>query len=152
MIWIRSNIVFNISGISIHNKWQNKDKSSLRNDEDQIVFDELLNDSLKTYICLVLVCRILWGEERGCDEGHWHAHTRGLPWGLPEVVGTVQVSRTLLSILFDLSNSVVWMGSARSFISKSSSAFNNPLETVQRALQPEEITSKWIRDSCVYYQ
>ena len=31
-----------------------------------------------------------WGNERGCDEGHWHAHTRGLPWGLPEVVGTVQ--------------------------------------------------------------
>ena len=24
------------------------------------------------------------------SEGHWHAHTRGLPWGLPEVVGTVQ--------------------------------------------------------------
>ena len=24
------------------------------------------------------------------DEGHWHAHTRGLRWGLPEVVGTVQ--------------------------------------------------------------
>ena len=23
--------------------------------------------------------------------GYWHAHTRGLPWGLPEVVGTVQV-------------------------------------------------------------
>ena len=21
---------------------------------------------------------------------HWHAHTRGFPWGLPEVVGTVQ--------------------------------------------------------------
>ena len=31
-----------------------------------------------------------WGDERGCDEGHWHAHTRGLPWDLPEVVGTVQ--------------------------------------------------------------
>ena len=31
-----------------------------------------------------------WGDESGCDEGHWHAHTRGLPWGLPEVVGTVQ--------------------------------------------------------------
>ena len=31
-----------------------------------------------------------WGDERGCDEGHWHAHTRGLPWGLPEVVGAVQ--------------------------------------------------------------
>ena len=31
-----------------------------------------------------------WGDERGCDEGHWHTHTRGLPWGLLEVVGTVQ--------------------------------------------------------------
>ena len=31
-----------------------------------------------------------WGDERGCDEGHWHAHTSGLPWGLTEVVGTVQ--------------------------------------------------------------
>ena len=38
-------------------------------------------------------CRSLWdnwGDERGCDEGHWHAHTRVLPWNLPEVVGTVQ--------------------------------------------------------------
>ena len=31
-----------------------------------------------------------WGDERDCDEGYWHAHTRGLPWGLPEVVETVQ--------------------------------------------------------------
>ena len=31
-----------------------------------------------------------WGDERSCDKGHWHAHTRGLPWGLPEVVGMVQ--------------------------------------------------------------
>ena len=31
-----------------------------------------------------------WGDERGCDKGHWHAHTRGLPWGFPEVAGTVQ--------------------------------------------------------------
>ena len=31
-----------------------------------------------------------WGDERGCDEGHWHAETRGLLCGLPEVVGTVQ--------------------------------------------------------------
>ena len=28
--------------------------------------------------------------DRGCDEGHWHAHTRGLPWAPEEVVGTVQ--------------------------------------------------------------
>ena len=27
---------------------------------------------------------------QGCDEGHWHAHTRGHPWGLLEVVGTVR--------------------------------------------------------------
>ena len=32
-----------------------------------------------------------WGDERGYDEGDWHVHTRGLPWGIPEVVGTVQV-------------------------------------------------------------
>ena len=31
-----------------------------------------------------------WGDEKGCDEGHWQAHTRGLRWGLREVVGTVQ--------------------------------------------------------------
>ena len=31
-----------------------------------------------------------WGDESSCDEGHWHAQTRGLPWGLPEDVGTVQ--------------------------------------------------------------
>ena len=29
--------------------------------------------------------------KEACDEGHWHAHTRGPPWGLAEVVGTVQV-------------------------------------------------------------
>ena len=31
-----------------------------------------------------------WGDERGCDVGHWPAHSRGLLWGLPEIVGTVQ--------------------------------------------------------------
>ena len=25
------------------------------------------------------------GDERGCDEGHWHTHIRGLAWGLPQV-------------------------------------------------------------------
>ena len=35
-------------------------------------------------------CYENWGDERGCDEGHWHAHTRSLPWGLAEVVGMVQ--------------------------------------------------------------
>ena len=27
-----------------------------------------------------------WGDGRDCDEEHWQAHTRGLPWGLPKVV------------------------------------------------------------------
>ena len=27
-------------------------------------------------------CRYETRDERGCDEGHWHAHTRGLPWAL----------------------------------------------------------------------
>ena len=31
-----------------------------------------------------------WGDERGCNEGHWHTHTSWLRWGLPKVVGTVQ--------------------------------------------------------------
>ena len=31
-----------------------------------------------------------WGDERGCGEAHWLTHTRGLPWGLPEVVRMVQ--------------------------------------------------------------
>ena len=37
-------------------------------------------------------CRYETIEEmkRGCDEGHWHAHRRRLPWGLAEGVGTVQ--------------------------------------------------------------
>ena len=46
---------------------------------------------------------------------------------------SLQVSRTLLSILADLSNAVFWMVSIRPFISKSSSHCNNPLVTVTRA-------------------
>ena len=44
-----------------------------------------------------------------------------------------QVSRTLLSILADLNNAVVWMVFARPLISKSASPCTNPLITVQRA-------------------
>ena len=29
-------------------------------------------------------------DERGCNESHWLADTRGLPWGLAGVVGSVQ--------------------------------------------------------------
>ena len=31
-----------------------------------------------------------WGDKRGCDEGHWYSHTRGLLCGLPEDVGRAQ--------------------------------------------------------------
>ena len=44
-----------------------------------------------------------------------------------------QVSWTLLSILADLNNTVVWMVSTRPLISKSSSHFIIPMVTVQRA-------------------
>ena len=27
-----------------------------------------------------------WGDERGCDEGHWHAHTRGLLWAFQKLL------------------------------------------------------------------
>ena len=41
-----------------------------------------------------------------------------------------RVSRTLLSILTDFNNAVIWMVSTRRLISKSSTPFNNPLVTV----------------------
>ena len=44
-----------------------------------------------------------------------------------------QVSRTLLSILADLNNDVVWVVSTRPLISESSSHFTTPLWTVPRA-------------------
>ena len=44
-----------------------------------------------------------------------------------------QVSRTLLSILADLNNAVVWMVSTRSLIVMSSSSFTNLLVTVPRS-------------------
>ena len=44
-----------------------------------------------------------------------------------------QVSRTFLSILAVLNNSVVWMVSTRPPTSKSSSPFNSPLVTVPNA-------------------
>ena len=44
-----------------------------------------------------------------------------------------RMSRTLLSILADLNNVVVWMASTRPLISKSSSPFTNPWVTVPRA-------------------
>ena len=46
---------------------------------------------------------------------------------------SLQVSRTLLSILAILSNVVLWMVSSGPLISKSLSLFNNPLVTVPKA-------------------
>ena len=45
-----------------------------------------------------------------------------------------QVSRTLLSILVDLNNSVVWMVATRPLISKSSSPCTDPLVTIPDAI------------------
>ena len=46
---------------------------------------------------------------------------------------SLQVSRTLLSILFNLINAVVWMVSTRPLMFKSSCPWINPLSTVPRA-------------------
>ena len=53
-------------------------------------------------------------------------------WSL-SLLKSPQVTRTVLSILADFNNAVVWMVSARPFISKSSCPFTNPLLTVPRA-------------------
>ena len=45
-----------------------------------------------TEVCVIVILR-------GCDEGHWHAHTRGLPWDLPEVIGMVQQVHCIRRIL-----------------------------------------------------
>ena len=44
-----------------------------------------------------------------------------------------RVFKTILSILADLNNAVVWMDSTRPLTSKSSSSFNNPSMTLPRA-------------------
>ena len=53
-------------------------------------------------------------------------------WSLSESK-SLQVSRTLLSILAVLNNVEVWMVSTRPLISKSSGLFNKPLVTVPKA-------------------
>ena len=53
-------------------------------------------------------------------------------WSLSEN-NPPQVFRTLLSILVDLNNAVVWMVSTRPLTSKSSSPCTNPLMTVPSA-------------------
>ena len=54
------------------------------------------------------------------------------PWSLSDSKSP-QVSTTLLSILADLNNAVVWMVSTRPPTSKSSSPLSNPLITVPKA-------------------
>ena len=66
---------------------------------DQDDHQESSSASLKSRPCSLWLLVIPWAQrlslwdnwdERGCDEGRWHAHTRGLLWGLAEVVRTVQ--------------------------------------------------------------
>ena len=46
-----------------------------------LCFTELLKIELFDHLTVHIYQMCLWdnsGDERGCDEGHWHAHTRGL--------------------------------------------------------------------------
>ena len=61
-----------------------------------------------------------------------HRQLRVFQWSLSDSKSP-QVSRTLLSILADLNNAVVWIVSTRLVISKSSSLCTNPFVTVSRA-------------------
>ena len=58
-----------------------------------------------------------------------------------------QVSWTLLSILADLNNAVVWMVSTCPLISKSSSSFTNPLGIVPSAPITIGITANFMSHS-----
>ena len=62
-----------------------------------------------------------------------------------------QVSRTLLSILADLNNAVVWMLSTCPLISKSSCPCTNPLVTVPRASITIGITVTFMFNRFFYY-
>ena len=64
----------------------------------------------------------------------------GFHWSLSDS-NSPQVSRTLLSILADLKNAVVWIVSTRPLISKSFSPCINPNVTVPRAPIPIGITA-----------
>ena len=62
----------------------------------------------------------------------WEFFTPAFYWSLSDS-DFLQVTRTLLSILADLNNAVVWMVSTCLLISKSSSPFTNPLGIVPSA-------------------
>ena len=63
-----------------------------------------------------------------------------------------QVSRTLLGILADHNNAVVWMVSTRSLISKSFSRFTNPLVTVPSVPITTGITVTFMLNRFVNFQ
>ena len=71
-------------------------------------------------------------------------------WNLSEGKSP-QVSMTLLSILDDLNNTVVWMVSAHPLIFKSSSPFTNPLVIVPNAPITIDITVTQIFHSCFFF-
>ena len=65
------------------------------------------------------------------------------PWSLSESK-SLQVSRTALSILADLNNTVIWMVSTCPLISKSFSPFINRLLTVPNAPSTNGITATFM--------
>ena len=65
-------------------------------------------------------------------------------WWLFIGIWNLQISRTLLSILADFSNAVVWVVLVRPLISNSSNSFSQPLEIVLSVLITISITVNFI--------
>ena len=72
------------------------------------------------------------------------------PWGLSCSMSP-QVSRTLLNILVDPNNAVIWMVSTRLLISKSSSLSTNHLVTVLRVPVTIGITVTFMFHGCFFF-
>ena len=89
----------------------------------QPVYSQLIDWSVWRYFVFVFVLLVeSFPHQRWMMVFHWSLSDSKFP----------QIFRTLLSILADVNNIVVWMVSTRPLISKSSSPFNNPSLIVPR--------------------
>ena len=106
------------------------------------VQDEMIFYFYTTFRVIIIIIIIIITTTTTTITTNTTTSTTTIPWefftssntdGLSLAFEWQQVSRTLLSILIDLNNAIIWMISTCPFISESSSPFINPLVTVPRA-------------------